>query len=315
MTCAAGWVGARPSPGRGASPCDRFDFGLGGILGPWRRLWWRYWPCSQAGGGPISFSPGEPIRPKAIERQLHSAANDEKYRSLLQDVQHLRLSEHRKDWSKDAWVKLCQAAEIHKDDLLRDQITACLAGLDAVTEKEFNLDATSVAFDKDGKRLLLGGTTDPNGKPKEGARLWEGGATDLPRSSRQGGAGPVTFTPEGTPLQLVVKDRWTLRLWDMGTDRAVRVLLWRQAAARTGDRADGDHPGAVGRRHARGRFDGPAREKGDLGGLGRAERDNFCGIGITRRRPWRSPLGVNFWPAETRKGASPSGPRSKNRCC
>ena len=246
-----------------------------------------------AGGGwAYQFQSRQADKAESDRAAAAQRTNDEKYRSLLQDVQHLRLSEHRKDWSKDAWVKLCQAAEIHKDDLLRDQITACLAGLDAVTEKEFNLDATSVAFDKDGKRLLLGGTTDPNGKPKEGARLWEGGATDLPRSSRQGGAGPVTFTPEGTPLQLVVKDRWTLRLWDMGTDRATaRVLLWRQAAARTGDRADGDHPGAVGRRHARGRFDGPAREKGDLGGLGRANGTTFAALGLQGDGPGVHPWG------------------------
>ena len=148
---------------------------------------------------------------------------DQKYRSLLQEVQHQRLTERNQGWFWKACRKLGDAAEIHQDDLLRDQITACLAGLDAVPEKEFDLEASSVAFDRDGKRLLLGGTNDQQtGKPLRGAQLWEGGVTDLPRPSRQGGEGPVTFATDGTPLQLLVKDRWTLRLYDMAGDRVQR---------------------------------------------------------------------------------------------
>jgi WD40 repeat protein len=164
---------------------------------------------------------------KAGVAELEKAAaelreQDQEYRALLQEVQHLRLTGHRAGWSAAAWTLVREAAKIRKDPLLRDQATACLMGLDAVPEKSFRPDASSVAFHKDGQRLLLGGTSDRQGQAKSGARLWHDGAIDLPRSSRQGGAGPVAFAADGTPLQLVAKDRWTLLLWDVAVDRPLR---------------------------------------------------------------------------------------------
>ncbi|HZU35807.1 MAG TPA: serine/threonine-protein kinase [Gemmataceae bacterium] len=161
-----------------------------------------------------------------LERNVaREREQEQKYRSLLQEIQHFRLTSHRAGWSAEAWALAQEAAKISREHLLRDQATATLIGLDAVLEKPLAAQASSVAFDKDGQRLLLGGVTDHHGKPRTGAKLWNSAGKEQTPPSRQAGAGPVAFAADGTPLQLVVKDRWTLRLWDVAVGRPVHEFV------------------------------------------------------------------------------------------
>jgi serine/threonine protein kinase/WD40 repeat protein len=110
----------------------------------------------------------------------------------------------------------------------RDEAAATLAGLDAVMEKELKHDAGSLAFSRNGKRLVLGGVG-----PFSGASPLKGGVYDrdtdrLTASEQPGGPGegPVAFTAAGTPLQLVATDAYTLRLWDVDQQRTVREFTF-----------------------------------------------------------------------------------------
>jgi WD40 repeat protein len=83
-------------------------------------------------------------------------------------------------------------------------------------------ESSAVAFDATGRRLLVGGAFDRQGRPLAGARLWDGRA--VPAVSRLRGAGPVAFAADGTPLQLTLSpdDRSTLLLWDVARQRPLQ---------------------------------------------------------------------------------------------
>lgn len=118
------------------------------------------------------------------------------------------------------------------DDLKRkgrDDAAATLAGLDAVTDKKLEQHAGALAFSRDGKRLVLSGVSRyscPNHPVKGG--VYDRVADRLTSSEIPGEAadGPVAFTAQGTPLQLVPKDAYTLRLWDVDRQRAVREFVF-----------------------------------------------------------------------------------------
>jgi serine/threonine protein kinase/WD40 repeat protein len=155
-----------------------------------------------------------------------SRAEGAQYALELQELQQLRLSTHTAGWSEEAWERVRKLAKIRKDDNLRNQAAATLVGIDAKISKTFPFDASSVVFDRAGKRLLMGGYTDYKGgqfNPVEPARLWNGGIDD-PHPSKKNGSGPVAFHSDGTPLQLVAdpEDRFHLLLWDVGKQELVR---------------------------------------------------------------------------------------------
>ena len=81
-------------------------------------------------------------------------------RQLLQDSQFTRQIAHSVGWANMAWSGVSNAAMIQtslpsRD--VRDQAAACLAGLDAHQEKRFPFAASSLLFDRAGRRLLVGG--------------------------------------------------------------------------------------------------------------------------------------------------------------
>ena len=85
----------------------------------------------------------------------------------------------------------------------------CLAGYDARVVKEFkDFGAASLAFDRDGQRLLIGAVTDPKRffQP-EGINRWPHGfGTPRPGTMTifsTAAMGPVAFRGDGTPVQLV----------------------------------------------------------------------------------------------------------------
>src|SRR5262249_12948700 len=126
--------------------------------------------------------------------------------ALLNRSQRIRLHRHVSGWSEEAWQLVRQAAKIRRDPVVRSQAAATLIGLDAQIIKEFSGEgASSVAFDKTGKRLLLGGTmtqktgVGQNEREAKPARLCNEVNGEV-LSSKLFGMGPVTFDKNDTPL-------------------------------------------------------------------------------------------------------------------
>jgi WD40 repeat protein len=110
----------------------------------------------------------------------------------------------------------------------RGEAGATLAGLDAVTDKKMEQHAGSLAFSRDGKRLVLGGVPRIGNTPAVKGGVYDRAADRLTPSEQPGEAidGPVAFTADGTPLQLTAKDAYTLRLWDVDRQRTVREFVF-----------------------------------------------------------------------------------------
>lgn len=155
---------------------------------------------------------------------LHSQAREREQQreALLQQLQRLRLEVHHNGWSEKAWNLVGQATALGQDGRLRHEAAATLAGFDAHPRKSFdNLDASSVAFDSTGQRLLMGGTDVSRQCPAQPARHWNS-LTDQLTLSGQVGAGPVAFGPDGTPLQLTSRKGTSVLVWDMAKQRPIR---------------------------------------------------------------------------------------------
>ncbi|MCI0541587.1 MAG: hypothetical protein L0Z50_40835, partial [Verrucomicrobiales bacterium] len=134
---------------------------------------------------------------------------------LIQQIQMTRLSAHENGWSDQVWQATAEAAAIRKDANLQSQAAASLAGLDAHLSKRFtNYSTSSVAFDPQGKRLLMGGTS-------EGAQIWNCD-TDEMRFSTLAKPGAVSFREDGTPLHFVFQSHGNFLLWDVARNEAVR---------------------------------------------------------------------------------------------
>ena len=155
------------------------------------------------------------IEAKRVE-EAEGRARDLHFASLLTPIEQIRLGRHEDGWSVLAWKLVEDAARQRVTEGLRSQAVATLAGMDATEEKVFEGEqASSVAFDSEGKRLLLGGLDDTP------ARLWDGSAL---LRSKYPGPGPVAFAADGTPLQLVVDPQKVdrLLLWDVSGQKLVQ---------------------------------------------------------------------------------------------
>ncbi len=101
---------------------------------------------------------------EAGKRAEASAAETRRLKreNLIQQIQRLRLSAHQDGWSAQALGHVREAAAIGTDDALQLEAAGCLAGYDARVVQEFeDFGAGSLAFDRDGKRLLIGSVVDP----------------------------------------------------------------------------------------------------------------------------------------------------------
>jgi WD40 repeat protein len=116
---------------------------------------------------------------------------------LLREAATSRESEHEQGWRNQAMVKLREAGGIHLDDYVRAQAVAAFGGLDAKVEKlPTNCYADHLAFDRDGRRLLMDG-----GEGGRDAKMW-----DLEKKAfvefTNSGRGPVWFARDGSPCLL-----------------------------------------------------------------------------------------------------------------
>lgn len=162
----------------------------------------------------------ETANARAAEADAHE--RQQKRELLMLQAQGIRLGTHQAQstggWSDRAWDLTRQAAVIRGDGPLRDQAAALLIGIDARVRKSFDeLEASSVAWDGEGKQLLIGGWDNVP------AKLWNM-EKDALTPSKQVGPGPVAFRDDGTPLQLVpgAKDPSSLLLWDVAKQQLVQ---------------------------------------------------------------------------------------------
>jgi hypothetical protein len=128
---------------------------------------------------------------------FRSSATEGNRRRELREIQISRMQLRRAGWFSNNWSRLEHAAKIRKDQEVREQASALLAGLDARPVRLLEgAAAASAAFGPDG-RALVGGVG-PNGP----ALLIDtnGVVVELPVR----GEGPVCWAADGVPLQLVV---------------------------------------------------------------------------------------------------------------
>jgi WD40 repeat protein len=158
---------------------------------------------------------------KAREEEANGRARDRQRDSLWQQLQLVRRGTRLDGWSGRARKLTAEVAALGLDARLRDEAAASSAGIDARPREPLGrVEASAVAFDPAGKRLLLGGTSDWQSKRLlEGARLWDGATGELITSQRPG-PGPVAFLPDGAAVQLAL-GKAALLLWDVAGQRPV----------------------------------------------------------------------------------------------
>jgi serine/threonine protein kinase/WD40 repeat protein len=176
---------------------------------------------AEAAEAMVKAAKAEAVAAVAREREEAAVkqADVQRREVLLQQLQRLRLTTPADGWSREAWRLVEDIAKLGRDANLRDQATGSFFGLDAVRVKEFPTEASSVAFDRTGRRLLMGGMSEP----QMPARVWDS-TTGEEIVSQRTGKGDVTFAKDGTPLQLIRQDKWTLVLWDLNKQRAVSTM-------------------------------------------------------------------------------------------
>ena len=166
-------------------------------------------------------------REAQAQRQVaETARRESEYQSVLLKLQQIRLLPHKNGWSQRAEAVVHQAVAIRADSMLRDQAAATFAGLDARLVRHLEgTGASAVAFDHEGKRLLIGGL-EPDAHQDGRAKILDLTSDKPPVSRGLVGPGPVIFRSDGTPLQLVVAPEGGLVLWDLDRQRVVtRIVL------------------------------------------------------------------------------------------
>jgi len=148
------------------------------------------------------------------------AASESRFGQLLLEIQQSRAGPRVTGWSDRGWERVKEATAIRRDARLRDQAAALLVGLDArAVWRELDHGGTSVAFDAVASRVLMGGH-EPTASQDGRARILDRATGRVLHISEQAGAGPVTFTGGGRPLQLIARQGGWL-LWDVAKQAVV----------------------------------------------------------------------------------------------
>ncbi len=123
------------------------------------------------------------------------------------ELQNILRSVRTSGWSERAWdvqsktVSLCDKKTLPE---VRDQTAAILSGLDARQSKRIeSFGAGDILFDRQGTRVLLGTVRDAK-RHLIGAKFWNI-ETDRFQDLPSAGEGPLAFSSDGIPLQLIVR--------------------------------------------------------------------------------------------------------------
>ena len=136
----------------------------------------------------------------------------------VREAQMIRLGEHHTGWSSNALQLLAQAGHVRLDDDLRTQAAATMVGMDAHVIKSFEkTGATYLAFDPQGRRLLMDGGEDGQ------AKLWDSQSGQT-RTFSSTNTGPVWFDGDGDPRQFVSDESGACRLLNLENGQTLRVF-------------------------------------------------------------------------------------------
>ncbi len=157
----------------------------------------------------------EHLRRSAAE----ASAKESQFQAKLLGIESFRTGEHREGWSSNVMDRAREASETRHDERLRDQAAASMAGIDVRDRQELpGIGGSSVAFNADGSRLLIGGS-EP-GKTSDGrARIYEVQSNRITHVSDQAGPGPVAFTKTKKALQLIRAEGIGYCLWNVDENR------------------------------------------------------------------------------------------------
>jgi WD40 repeat protein len=235
------WLWGRRNPGWAAAVFFGMAAGLLGVLAVFHML------RADAVAADL-LAKGADLRAKEAEAEAARAqerALEREYEVRLLQQQRARFGLPI-GWSRERLELVRDHYKDRPDEAKRkgrDEAAATLAGLDAVTNKKMKQHAGALAFSRDGKRLVLGGVGRLSGAPPVQGGVYDRTADRLTPSEQPGDAadGPVAFTADGTPLQLVAKDAYTLRLWDLDRQRVVREFAFAEKLPATKLGAD-NHP-------------------------------------------------------------------------
>jgi WD40 repeat protein len=162
-------------------------------------------------------------RLEGAERQARISSRE----ALIQQLQRLEITSHRGGWFQEAWKLVEQIREIEPgpDQDLQKWATAALTEIDVPTAPVMKLDGLNVgalAWDRAGKRLLIGPPRPPAGQPDEPAQVWDTTTNSLHRS-KVTGWGPIAFRNDGTAVHLITQPDQvgSVLLWDVVRQQAV----------------------------------------------------------------------------------------------
>lgn len=157
------------------------------------------------------------------ERSLE-AIKENRRESLFNELELARVrvaSESRlHGWSELAWQSCREIRDQRVTDDLYEVVTIPITGLDAVWERSLPEPGSSLAFDKTGTRLLIGGVASDG--PEQPTRIFDFetvGTTD-------GGlirTGPVDFGDQQNALQFVKQDDTNYAIHSIETNQVVRT--------------------------------------------------------------------------------------------
>jgi WD40 repeat protein len=135
---------------------------------------------------------------------------------------------HEQAWSRRSWAMFDQVAQVRRDGEVRDLAAATLVGLDAELVKQLSgpkesdgTGASGIAYSRDGRYVLAGGAG------KLHAWLWDS-QTGREVHSPHPGEGPVGFTRDGRPIQVVLTatpdNEVSFLLWDVAGRKEVAKI-------------------------------------------------------------------------------------------
>ena len=149
----------------------------------------------------------------------------------LVSMQGRRLAAHRERWAEDClndlhtFLRALRPDESEVRRLAQREAVACMSDFDATpgwSTKDYG--AYYLAFDKR-NRLLMGGVFSKNQRwqPNLGARLYDGESPTGPQDLGVVGMGPVGFTADGLPIQLLLSDDGaTVTLTNLAEHKPIR---------------------------------------------------------------------------------------------
>ena len=144
-------------------------------------------------------------------------------RSAVLSLQQHRLALPRSGWAKMAAEIAKNAAARRPDGALRDQVAATFQGLDETQSLEReHFGASSLAFDREGRRLVMGGLSDDLGTERC-ARVLDL-VTGRVQYSDLTGNGPVAFRGDGVPCKLGFQPPDRLVLKDVAGNIAIHTM-------------------------------------------------------------------------------------------